>query len=112
MIADLGAMWNKVAADPLTFFWVAFGLAGQGVFFARFLVQLIASERRKQSVVPIAFWYISIVGGMMLFAYAIRQRDIVFILGQGGGVAIYVRNLVLIYRHKARMRLTADPPSA
>jgi lipid-A-disaccharide synthase-like uncharacterized protein len=111
MIADLGAVWSKIAADPVAFCWVAFGLAGQGVFFARFLVQLIASERRKQSVVPIAFWYISIVGGIMLFAYAIRQRDIVFILGQGGGVLIYVRNLVLIYRHRARMGTTADPTS-
>ena len=112
MSADLGTLWNKIAENPITFFWVAFGLAGQAVFFARFLVQLIASERRKQSVVPIAFWYISIVGGTMLFAYAVRQRDIVFILGQGGGVLIYIRNLILIHRHREQRLVDAAVPAS
>jgi lipid-A-disaccharide synthase-like uncharacterized protein len=76
--------------------WVAFGLAGQLLFTARFLVQWIASEKARRSVVPVAFWYFSMVGGVMLLAYAIYRADPVFILGQAMGVFIYARNLWLI----------------
>jgi len=79
-------------------FWLALGLLGQAVFFARFFFQWIASERRKRSVVPLAFWYLSIGGGLILLAYAIYRRDPVFILGQAAGLLIYTRNLVLITR--------------
>jgi lipid-A-disaccharide synthase-like uncharacterized protein len=79
--------------------WLAIGLLGQAFFSARFLVQWIASERRKESVVPTPFWYFSIGGGLTLFAYAIYRADPVFILGQGAGVFIYARNLYFI-RHK------------
>ena len=85
-------------------FWVAIGMFGQMMFFGRFFVQWIASERAKKSVVPLAFWYFSIAGGAILLVYAIYKADIVFILGQAGGLAIYVRNLVLIYRHEAAER--------
>ncbi len=78
--------------------WVLFGLFGQLMFTGRFLVQWIASERARRSVVPIAFWYFSIVGGLVLLAYAIYRADPVFILGQTMGVVIYARNLWLI-RH-------------
>jgi lipid-A-disaccharide synthase-like uncharacterized protein len=81
-------------------FWLVLGLVGQVAFFMRFLVQWIASERSKRSVVPIAFWYFSITGGLILLAYAIYRRDPVFILGQSTGLFIYVRNLVLIARSK------------
>jgi lipid-A-disaccharide synthase-like uncharacterized protein len=77
-------------------FWLALGLLGQAVFFARFFVQWIASERRKRSVVPLAFWYLSIGGGLILLAYAAYRRDPVFILGQAAGLLIYTRNLILI----------------
>jgi len=80
--------------------WVAFGFLAQFAFMMRFVVQLIASERKKRSYVPVAFWYLSLVGGVMLFVYALRLRDPVFVLGQGLGCFIYVRNLVLIYRRK------------
>jgi lipid-A-disaccharide synthase-like uncharacterized protein len=78
--------------------WLGFGLVGQAFFSARFLVQWIASERRKQSVVPVQFWYFSVGGGLMLLAYAIYRHDPVFILGQGAGLFVYARNLYFIRR--------------
>ncbi len=83
--------------------WLVIGLLGQAFFLARFLVQWIASERRKQSVVPTTFWYFSIGGGLTLFLYAIHRLDPVFILGQGAGLFVYARNLYFIRR-------TADAP--
>ena len=76
--------------------WVAVGMLGQGIFGSRFLVQWLASERRKRSVIPIAFWYLSIGGSLVLLSYAIHRRDPVFIMGECGGVLIYVRNLILL----------------
>ncbi len=83
--------------------WLGVGLLGQAFFSARFLVQWIASERRKRSVVPRAFWYFSVGGGLTLLAYAIYRRDPVFILGQSAGLFVYARNLWLIYRAPARL---------
>lgn len=83
-------------------FWLAVGLVGQFFFFSRFLVQWIASERRKESVVPVSFWFFSIGGGSVLLVYAIYRRDPVFILGQGAGLFVYLRNLYLI-RRKQRL---------
>lgn len=80
--------------------WLGVGLLGQGLFSARFLVQWIASERQRKSVIPIAFWYFSLVGGMVLLAYAIWRRDPVFILGQSTGAFIYARNLLFIRRER------------
>ena len=77
--------------------WVIFGLAAQLMFTARFLLQWIASERAKDSVMPVAFWYFSLAGGVMLLAYALYRADPVFILGQALGVVIYARTLWLIY---------------
>ena len=78
--------------------WLGIGLLGQAFFSARFLVQWIASERRRRSIVPRAFWYFSIGGGLTMLAYAIYRRDPIFILGQGAGLIVYARNLWLIYR--------------
>jgi lipid-A-disaccharide synthase-like uncharacterized protein len=78
--------------------WVVIGFAGQGLFSMRFIVQWLQSERAKKSVLPLAFWYFSIAGGATLLAYAIHQSDPVFIVGQGLGLFIYLRNLWLI-RH-------------
>jgi lipid-A-disaccharide synthase-like uncharacterized protein len=80
--------------------WVIFGLGGQLLFTARFLVQWIASERAKRSVVPVLFWYFSIGGALVLLAYALYRRDPVFVLGQGLGLGIYARNLWLIRAEK------------
>jgi lipid-A-disaccharide synthase-like uncharacterized protein len=82
--------------------WQAIGFVGQGVFTARFLVQWIASEKKRDSVVPIAFWWLSLLGGFHLLAYAIYKRDPVFIVGQGAGLAVYVRNLMIVDRKKRR----------
>ncbi len=76
--------------------WIAIGLLGQALFTARFLVQWLASERAKRSVMPVAFWYFSIGGGLILLAYAIARHDPVFTIGQSLGVVIYARNLWLI----------------
>jgi lipid-A-disaccharide synthase-like uncharacterized protein len=78
--------------------WIVIGFIGQALFFGRFFVQWIASERRKQSVVPVQFWYFSVGGGLMLLAYAIYRHDPVFILGQGAGLFVYARNLYFIRR--------------
>lgn len=76
------------------------GLVGQMFFSARFLVQWIASEKAGKSVVPVAFWYFSLGGGLILFAYSLYRGDPVFILGQGLGTFIYLRNLALISRER------------
>ena len=81
--------------------WLAIGLLGQAFFSSRFLVQWIATERRRESVVPVAFWYFSIGGGLTLLAYAIYRQDPVFILGQGAGLFVYARNLYFIRRRGA-----------
>ena len=80
--------------------WVLFGFAGQVVFALRFIVQWIVSERKKESVVPLSFWYFSITGGVILLIYAIYKKDPVFMLGQASGLVVYVRNLMLITKKK------------
>ena len=80
--------------------WLAVGFMGQAVFASRFLVQWITSERQKRSVIPHAFWYLSILGGATLLVYAIYRGDPVFIVGQAGGLFIYSRNLRLIARER------------
>ena len=80
--------------------WLGIGFLGQAMFFMRFLVQWITSEIKKRSVIPVAFWYFSFLGGLTLLAYAIYRRDPVFIIGQSTGSVIYVRNLQLLYRER------------
>ncbi|OGK10859.1 MAG: lipid A biosynthesis protein [Candidatus Riflebacteria bacterium GWC2_50_8] len=80
--------------------WLIIGLIGQVMFSMRFILQWIASERHKKSVIPISFWYFSIAGSILLLAYSIHRQDPVFIIGQSLGCVIYFRNLVLIDRDK------------
>ncbi|RJG44454.1 MULTISPECIES: lipid-A-disaccharide synthase N-terminal domain-containing protein [unclassified Mesorhizobium] len=87
--------------------WLGIGLVGQALFFMRFLVQWIASEFKRRSVLPQAFWYFSILGGITLLTYAVHQHDIVFIIGQGTGLLIYARNIMLS-RRPAQIE-TAEP---
>lgn len=84
---------------------LAVGFAGQALFSARFLVQWIASERIGRSTIPVAFWYLSLAGGGVLFAYAAYREDPVFVVGQGFGIFIYLRNLWLIH-HPERAGIT------
>lgn len=76
--------------------FIILGLVGQLMFSARFLVQWIASEKRKKSVVPISFWFLSLFGSFLLLIYAIYRKDIVFTLGQLFGFIVYIRNLLII----------------
>lgn len=80
--------------------WVAVGLAGQFFFTMRFVVQWIATERNRKSVIPESFWYFSIVGSLILLCYSIYRQDPVFILGQSFGMTVYMRNLFFIRKDK------------
>ena len=80
--------------------WIAIGFGGQFLFMMRFLWQWIQSERQKRSIIPIAFWYFSLSGGMTLLIYAIHRRDPVFITGQALGLFGYTRNLMLLRRER------------
>jgi lipid-A-disaccharide synthase-like uncharacterized protein len=82
--------------------WLVVGFLGQALFTARFLVQWLASERRRDSIVPVAFWWLSLAGGVVLLSYAIHRRDPVIIVGQGMGLLIYTRNLMLIAKGRRR----------
>jgi lipid-A-disaccharide synthase-like uncharacterized protein len=88
--------------------WVAFGIVGQAMFFGRFLVQWIASERAGKSVIPVSFWFLSIAGGVIVLIYSIYRLDPVFILGNTTGVLIYARNLMLVGREKRQAERTAE----
>ena len=79
-----------------TLIWIIIGFTGQALFSARFIVQWLASERVKRSIIPTALWYFSLAGGVTLLAYAIHKQDPVFIAGQGLGLIVYLRNLYLI----------------
>lgn len=95
-------MWQEFV-DKLDF-WAGVGLVAQAAFASRFIVQWIVSERRGESVIPISFWYLSLIGTSGLLIYAIVRADPVFILGQSMGSIIYTRNLMLIYRRRATER--------
>ena len=82
--------------------WIIFGFVGQTLFALRFLVQWIESEKKRESHIPVIFWYFSISGGIILLVYAIWRKDPVFILGQSTGIIVYVRNLCLIYDKEKR----------
>ena len=90
---------NINLGKPLDF-WLIFGLLGQLCFTMRFVVQWIASEKRKESVIPVSFWAFSLMGSLILLIYAIYRKDPVFILGQAFGFTVYIRNLQLIFKKK------------
>ena len=91
----------KPFLDILTSTMGLIGLLGQMLFFSRFLVQWIASEKMGKSTIPISFWHLSIGGGGLLLIYAILRKDPVITLGQSIGLLVYVRNLMLMRRHKS-----------
>jgi len=98
-LAKLSTWWASISTTELV--WLAVGFIAQLMFSMRFIVQWIASERARRSIVPEMFWYFSVAGGAMLLAYAIYRLDPVFILGQGMGLFIYARNIHLIWKEKA-----------
>jgi lipid-A-disaccharide synthase-like uncharacterized protein len=97
-IASLAHWWQSTPTTEIV--WIALGFAAQALFSARFLVQWIASEKARASIVPENFWYFSFFGGLLLLAYACYRADPVFILGQGAGLAIYSRNIYFIWLGK------------
>ena len=98
------------AYDPRTWHWdllAAFGFLAQALFAARFIVQWISSERKKMSHVPVAFWYLSLSGGLLMTMYGVARRDPVIVLGQAPALVVYIRNLMLIRR--ARLHPLREP---
>ncbi len=92
--------------------WLVIGFVGQAFFSMRFLVQWIFSERQRKSIIPVAFWYFSLLGGATLLAYAIHKGDPVFIVGQGAGLLIYSRNLYFVHRQRRQDAQNAAPDNA
>lgn len=92
-------MFNSYS--KLDLIWLGVGFSGQLLFAMRFIVQWIVSEYQRKSVIPEAFWYFSLFGGIVLLGYAIHKRDPVFILGQGLGLIIYLRNIYFVRREKS-----------
>ena len=99
LFANLFDWLNEVFIEQFNA-WILLGFVAQSLFTMRFLVQWIASERARRSVIPVAFWFFSIGGGALLLIYAIYRQDPVFIAGQATGLFIYIRNLWLIANEK------------
>ncbi|MFM9974351.1 MAG: lipid-A-disaccharide synthase N-terminal domain-containing protein [Beijerinckiaceae bacterium] len=104
VVSDFRAYFYDVFVAKADF-WLIFGVLAQLLFTARFVVQWIVSERMGKSVVPLAFWFLSMGGGIMLLVYGLVRREPIIILGQGLAVFIYMRNLVLIFRPKKKTAL-------
>jgi len=93
---------NHTTCTSTIYVWFLVGFAGQALFTSRFLVQWFKSEIVGKSVIPVAFWWFSVGGGVVMLVYSIARMDPVFIAGQAGGLIVYARNLYLVYREKAR----------
>lgn len=91
--------------------WVIFGFFAQFIFFLRFVVQWIVSEKEKRSVIPIGFWYLSIGGSLMILIYSIKRADIVFITASMLNTLIYLRNIMLIKREDTLSKRVDQPLS-
>jgi lipid-A-disaccharide synthase-like uncharacterized protein len=96
--SNLANWWASISTTELI--WLTVGFTAQAMFSMRFIIQWIASEKARRSIVPETFWYFSFAGGFMLFIYAIYRMDPVFILGQGSGLFIYARNIYFIWSAK------------
>jgi lipid-A-disaccharide synthase-like uncharacterized protein len=107
-------MWSSVSSRFSSNFdlWAVFGVVFQCAFMARFLVQWVASERQKKSVIPISFWYLSLIGSTGVLIYGIGRGDIVIILGQAFGTIVYIRNLALIYRERRTVAVDPSTPAS
>jgi lipid-A-disaccharide synthase-like uncharacterized protein len=105
-LAGIAQWWARMSSMELA--WIAIGFSAQLMFSLRFIVQWLASEKARRSVVPEAFWYFSLTGGLMLTAYALHRTDPVFILGQVAALAIYSRNIYFICRGKRASELAKE----
>lgn len=91
------------AEQSIPIWLLALGFCGQIAFSLRFIVQWVRSEIKKESYIPIAFWYFSLAGGVLLLLYAVFRKDPVIIIGQAAGLIVYIRNLRLIYKKKNQL---------
>jgi len=92
--------------------WVIVGFLGTGLFASRFIVQWLQSEREGRSIIPVAFWYFSLAGGVITLAYTIHLQSVPLSLGQASGLIVYGRNLYLIFRERSQLRALAAQPEA
>lgn len=101
-LGNLLVKWQEYFSGMQTgdLLWLAVGILGQALFMMRFVVQWIHSERHQKSVIPVSFWYLSLIGGLIVLSYGIHRAEPVIILGQLPGTFVYARNLVLISREK------------
>ena len=97
--------FQKTLLDP----WAVLGFSAQALFFSRWIVQWVAAEKRKESYVPLSFWIISLVGAVMLFVYALREGQPVFMIGQFVGILNYTRNIILIRKKAQETHISATP---
>jgi lipid-A-disaccharide synthase-like uncharacterized protein len=98
------AVMEEIVKDPV---WATIALVGQVVFGGRFVLQWIVSEYKKKSHVPVAFWFMSLAGSVILLAYSVHEKNPVFMLGFSLNMLIYLRNLHLIYKHAKKGVVTA-----
>lgn len=105
LVNEIAHWWRTVSPIDLT--WLAVGLGGQVLFSARWIIQWLASERVRRSIVPEIFWYLSLAGGLLVLAYGIYKREPVLILGQFG-VLIYARNIYFLLSGRAD-KLPGEP---
>lgn len=95
-------LYQQALANPSDLLWNSFGFIGAAIFGIRFLIQWISSEKEGHSVIPIAFWYCSLGGGLISFTYAVHQQAWPLVLQQAIPLPIYARNLYLIYRDRRK----------
>jgi len=95
------AIAEQIVGDP---FWATVALIGELIFGGRFILQWLASEYRKQSYVPRAFWFISLLGSVLMFSYSVHIKNIIFMLAFSINMLIYIRNIQLIYRRPSARR--------
>jgi lipid-A-disaccharide synthase-like uncharacterized protein len=101
MMSQLAQWWSITPSSEKL--WLTIGFLAQMMFSMRFIVQWIASERARASIVPEVFWYFSLLGGMLLLCYAVYRLDPVFIIGQAAGILVYSRNIYFIHRKKSHV---------
>jgi lipid-A-disaccharide synthase-like uncharacterized protein len=114
MLVDLALAVGGYLHDVFSIsldWWVLLGFVAQAMFTARFVVQWIASEREGRSVIPVAFWFFSIGGGVLLLGYALYRKDPVFIVGQAFGVFVYLRNLYFVLRDRRARGVKVKAPA-
>jgi lipid-A-disaccharide synthase-like uncharacterized protein len=92
--------------------WALVGFAGQALFASRFIVQWLQSEREGRSVIPVAFWYCSLFGGIVMLGYTVHLQSVSLSLGQASGLVVYARNLYLISRERSLLRMAVEQPAS